>query len=32
MNISINLNSADTGIVIDGQKLVEEETDIQGES
>lgn len=32
VNISINLNSADTGIVIDGQKLVEEETDIQGES
>ena len=32
VNISINLNSADTGIVIDGQELIEEETDIQGES
>lgn len=32
VNISINLNTADTGIVIDGQKLVEEETEQLGES
>ena len=32
VNISINLNTADTGIVIDGQKLDQEEPDIQGES
>lgn len=32
VNISINLNTADTGIVIDGQKLDQEETEQLGES